>query len=690
MARVVNDFGEEVETGGKGFRKMFTAAKEKAKGYRNNIKAAAKLNDPPLREFYSRSTFDPAEGKGFTPSTDPGAPKVSNAAPTAQPTLNSRVPMGPEPAYTVRPIVPEAPEIPNATARPQPAVTPLSPEGIPQPQGFRGAIERGKTWLQATGGVARNVGRGMQLAGPIVEAYLMNKDVQNTDNPVLKGARAVEAGSQMLGDASVAAVANRALAGRGKAVQLVGTAAAGAAAHQVPKWIEEGVRSAFGTGPLLPSTRINEEKAAADAAAKAKADALAASVAEQEQHGSGTTNPKEAPPTPFDALKMPTQPGDGYVSSADGTKMMGVRKGFFPDSSGMPTIDQTNAAAKAEMRAMDQRAAETKATEGEAMRRRFEEVDLNTQAMDARQQRDAQRSGTAGLLRPNYLKALEADTLRTQANVETAKNRNVETDRFKQNADALKYTADQGLRGHTYTADQKLKGDVIGAEATLGAAGIKARYDAMMKNVDQKKGNREEVEKWGATRFTKDVLDKDGKKTGNVYDPEAHDAFIRDVKTEAARNPEMLKQFKNAFGQPITDPDELTTTHLDQIHQGYKKRMSITNNFNASADEGDDKIQGMVQGLRIAPVEAMDWYNKNSDPKQNSIKSGDAVWGATVASDPLNKFKVEGYGKNGKIQTRMLKDIIKSPEDAEEMAKMLENSGFREDAKKVRNTFKPR
>lgn len=266
----------------------------------------------------------------------------------------------------------------------------------------------------------------------------------------------------------------------------------------------------------------------------------------------------------------------------------------------------------------------------------------------------------------------------------------VETNRAKTTAEAAKYRDELGLRGQVYQADRQYEGDTLKAGATLKAAEVKANIDMKKYKETLSEKNRESFVKWEQTAFTKPVFNKEGQQTGNVFDPQAAAEFQKFVFVNAAQNPELLKRLG------VEKVDDLTDTHWRQLHEAYKSAISLVQNTNASADSGDQKLSGMPQDFRakVEPTRAMDWYNgwmkKGSSSTQNSIRLDESLRGAAnfFAGD-MGDLTITLAGKDGLAQKRMLRDVVKKPEDMTRVIEMLRNQGDTKTADELQKRFNP-
>lgn len=583
--------------------------------------------------------------------------------------------------------------------------------------------------------------RGVAKVAPLValgaEAYQAGRDVLD---PNVDTSMKVARGAESVGRLASAAVGAKAGAGLGAlggpfapvtvpagaivggglgyfAPEVVGASGL-MPSNQIDKQRQanEGVRSASGTistpapaPAALPPGYVEGAVKAAQAGQfqdqndrrMAQAGGVApspqAKVATQISQGAGATD-----------LAAPD--GGGYISGRDKDgmrRMVGYTKDTMPLPMGVfdttsPEVKAADMANrerwKAEAAAIDARMA----ARNQDLADRAERSDyLNKRNVAEYERRDALgRMKRANVYSPAELRALGEEYKAAGYGVLEATRGLQGIDERRENANrvaAAERTAktrdELGLRGTMYAADKKLEGDVLQAGATRDAAALKARYDMLMKGVEAKSKNREARDKWAEARFTTPVVNKEGVVTGNAYNPQAYNQFLKEVVTAAATNPKFLGQFKNDMGQPVTDLDELTQTQWDQIHQGFMKRAAIAQNVNASADSGDDPVTGAPTGLRVSRTKGGDWVNFSGDPEQNAMGIVKTAWGAysPFAGTGL-KYKIGVKGETGKTQNRFLGDVIKNGQDAEQVAQMLESSGIPEQialAKQIRQTYNP-
>lgn len=468
------------------------------------------------------------------------------------------------------------------------------------------------------------------------------------------------------------------------------TLRAPAAAPLPPGYVEGAVKAA-------QAGQFQDQNDRRMAQAGGVAPSPQAKVATQISQGAGATD-----------LAAPD--GGGYISGRDKDgmrRMVGYTKDTMPLPMGVfdttsPEVKAADMANrerwKAEAAAIDARMA----ARNQDLADRAERSDyLNKRNVAEYERRDALgRMKRANVYSPAELRALGEEYKAAGYGVLEATRGLQGIDERRENANrvaAAERTAktrdELGLRGTMYAADKKLEGDVLQAGATRDAAALKARYDMLMKGVEAKSKNREARDKWAEARFTTPVVNKEGVVTGNAYNPQAYNQFLKEVVTAAATNPKFLGQFKNDMGQPVTDLDELTQTQWDQIHQGFMKRAAIAQNTNASADSGDDPVTGAPTGLRVSRTKGGDWVNFSGDPEQNAMGIVKTAWGAysPFAGTGL-KYKIGVKGETGKTQNRFLGDVIKNGQDAEQVAQMLESSGIPEQialAKQLRQTYNP-
>lgn len=260
----------------------------------------------------------------------------------------------------------------------------------------------------------------------------------------------------------------------------------------------------------------------------------------------------------------------------------------------------------------------------------------------------------------------------------------VETNRTKTAAESTKYRDDLGLRGQVYQADRQYEGDKLKATATLQAAQAKADVDLNKYKDGLMEKNREGFSKWERETFVTDVLNKDGQKTGTTFDQKAATDFQKFVFVNAAQNPELLKRLG------VEKVDDLTTTHWRQLHDAYTRARSITNNANSAADSGDQKLNGMPQDLRVRvdKTKAGDWFDWDSGNTQNSITLGESLRGAAnIFAGDMGDLTITLADKDGKAQKRMLRDVVKTPEDMTRVIEMLRSQGDVKTAKQLQDRF---
>jgi hypothetical protein len=648
---------------------------KKAWGDRNLLRAAAKeaaRNGAPVDPIRAAEAAAP-EGVRGNYSRVAGAEAVRNAplntgpAPTG--TVPPNFPQGEPQTINVRGVEPRVSAYPPGAVPTGVNTAPL--EGIPQQgsmwdkakAGLRSeALSRGM--LNEAGKVsAKGVGKaalqGLPVVGTAIEGGLQAGGVA-ADAPYLTpGQQVMRAGEGFVntGLAGIGGLAGNALGmGAGPVGSLAGGAAGTVVGATALKVGEQALKD-YGIikDSILPSSIAEDERKWQEmiktrTAAAQKQNALAESVAEQEQHGGGSTNldVTGTPPKLRNALDMPTQSGEGYVSNADGSKIMGVRKGFFPDSSGMPTIAQTNAAARAEMDAMDARsAAKDKALYDSRDRQNlesgFRQAQYDRQVALGRQDR--------GMLAEADARVKEFGAQIAQGNASK-----MELEKSKQGVDALKYGADQGLRGHQIAADAAVKGHQIGADATLGAAGLKAQYDAYKLGLEKEDLNRKEKGPWLTSQFRTQGVDNNGKPF-TTDNPKAEQDFEKYVLAHATTNPEWLKK------QGVSKVDQLTTTQLQPLVEAYKRDKAITDQAASITDKGNDVPMGLPKAASIAPVKFSDAFDFKPG-QQNSISAWQALngqWNPFTAGK-ASELAVTIKNNQGADQKYMLSDLDAHPE----------------------------
>jgi len=213
-----------------------------------------------------------------------------------------------------------------------------------------------------------------------------------------------------------------------------------------------------------------------------------------------------------------------------------------------------------------------------------------------------------------------------------------------------------------YQADQKLVGDKLQADATLGAANAKAHADLFKLQSDMRKENRKAFNDWSQTTFVRPVVDKNGQVTGNVFDPNQLNAFVRDVYALAKANPKFLQQFGAKSVEDLNDTDWRV------IHDDYAQNMTLTNRVNATRDSGDGLIAGVPTQVGVRPTKAMDFYSGDNEAP-NAISLRQSVLGAMGFGDKADQLTATIRGADGNAQRRLLSDLV--GEDPREVKRIL-------------------
>jgi hypothetical protein len=270
-----------------------------------------------------------------------------------------------------------------------------------------------------------------------------------------------------------------------------------------------------------------------------------------------------------DATEMPVKDGEGFLTGTDADGVRRTIRGY----NGMPVNGITDTSTP-EQKAQDaaNRAkwtAESKAID-DRMAARDEAAWNNRERMNLRNNQLQADYDLRTLSDPKNTfrdeKAIKVAALRSGAAQDAIKGfdaNQTELTRSKQNSDALRYNADQGLRGHMATAEASLLGHKLSADATVQAAQIKGMQDAWKQRLDANKDNRAEYDGVLTAAFTK--KDDKGK---DVHDPVAAQEFEKWVTTKTF-DPKFRESLK------INSPEEINKFQWKALADTYKKEMAL-------------------------------------------------------------------------------------------------------------------
>lgn len=382
--------------------------------------------------------------------------------------------------------------------------------------------------------------------------------------------------------------------------------------------------------------------------------------------GESTTSLR-APPTPTVEQQQPD--GQGIVSN--GVRSMQVNAPGLPD-----TIRDANAAARAEMQAMDVRTQQANDREGLRLRDMANKGQLVAAKYEAEvAAQNAKRfPRDLGVVRDAALKNARYEGLlgREQKEFTQAQDHQVELAKNATFTDAMRNRDALGLRGTQYSADKKLEGDKVQAGATLGAANARASQAAAQAAQEQQNKNRNERDDWLKNRYTKTVDDPVTKKTSIERDPEKEQLFNNFVVSYMVNNP------KFAGGK---HPDKLTTTDLEPIGRAFDEQMGVTD----AARGAGAAVTGAPTSATSAPIKWSDLAGKGSNI--GVFRGAVAKLNPFNSNDPGSRSVTIRFDQGGVTsdQTFMLDDILKGdpkqakaliarlPKDqADELTRMLQ------------------
>lgn len=409
-------------------------------------------------------------------------------------------------------------------------------------------------------------------------------------------------------------------------------------------------------------------------------DAMADAVAAQEQHSGVRTAPLPPEQRYKNAADVPRSevPEGGGFASSNRLGMRAYTKDTMPAPMGV--TDTTSP----EVKAADMANRQRWTAEAAAIDKRMADQDLATQERFQRMG-DLNKKNVA-----EYERGQLADKLATRARAyrpeELAGLQNqykdagyrvlestrglkdlseTQADRAKQKllAEATAKRDEMGLRGQMYAADQKLVGDKLQADATLGAAAAKGQAELWKLQSDMRKENRKGFNDWAQTTFTRPVLDKNGQVTGNTFDPNQLNSFVRDVYALAKSNPKFLQQFNAKSVEDLNDTDWRV------IYDDYAQNMTITGRTNATRDKGDGLISGPPASVGLRNTKAMDFYSGDNEAP-NSISLFQSLKGAAGFGSKADQLTATIRGADGNAQRRILSDLVQ--EDPREVMKVLD------------------
>lgn len=580
----------------------------------------------------------------------------------------------------------------------------------------------------STGKVISGAGR---IAAPVAvgtEAFMAGRDVidPNVDG-LMKAARVTESLGRM-GSAYVGAKGGAALGALGGPVAPItvplGAIAGGAAGYFAPELLgagdsmpsniidkqreQNGLREASGTirqpapapapAPLPPGAleqRVKDAQAGLYQDQNDRRMAQAGGVAPSPQAQVATKIADGAT-----ATDLAAPDGGGYISGVDKDgmrRMVGYTKDTMPAPMGI--TDTTSPEVKAADRANRERwKAEAAAIDARMAARnqadadRFERMGYENKRAVAEYQRGdvLDRMKRANVYSPAERRAMQEElkaagygVLEATKGLEGISDRQAAAERTAAAERMAKARDELGLRGQMYQADSQYAGDVLKSNATLQAAQVKAAYDAAKLQNEMRGDNLKAFNDWSQRTFTRPVVDKDGRVTGNMYDPAQFNEFVRSVYASAVDNPKFLAQFG------VKDVKDLPQDAWERIYNSYAKSQQFTRAVNTSADAGDSMVTGVNPSVRVRPVKVSDFASFGNEP-QNSISLRQSVMGAAGFGEKADQLVVEVAGASGPAQRRMMSDLITNdPRTAEyiiERMALIDPEG----AKKLRAEFTPK
>jgi hypothetical protein len=366
----------------------------------------------------------------------------------------------------------------------------------------------------------------------------------------------------------------------------------------------------------------------------------------------------------------PPQEGEGVVTSTGGRSLRTSSPGQlqFPSTAGRPSIDETNAAARAEMQAMDARTAEANAAEG----RRLDEMNLRGQQAGAAWDRQV----AIGRKDP----AMYADAVRKEGLLKDEMTRTLTRDlkgmdeagantRAGMLAASAKYRDDQGLRGNVVQAQAQLAGHQLDNQRQLAIA---------MQGMRQKHG--EAFDKFLDAAATTYTTDKEGKQIPDLVGAQAKKAeFMKYMYSPAVNNAKFLSQFG------ATSIDDLPKSQWAPLWESFQRRMALTKE--APTDSGDPPLQGPPTGIEISRLGMGDFFDSDSSRTTNAIGALQALKPGFLGTPESNlKATISTKGRKGH-NVALDEYIANNPEKASDIADMVERTQGKEMADGIRKMY---
>jgi len=371
-----------------------------------------------------------------------------------------------------------------------------------------------------------------------------------------------------------------------------------------------------------------------------------------------------SPVIPTPAVEQQQPDGQGIVSN--GVRSLQVNAPGLPD-----TIRDANAAARAEMQAMDVRTQQANDREGLRLRGMANKGQLVAAKYEAEvAAQNAKRfPRDLGVVRDAALKNARYEGLlgREQKEFTQAQDHQVELAKNATFTDAMRNRDALGLRGTQYSADKKLEGDKVQAGATLSAANARAGQAAAQASQEQQNKLRTEGHEREKDAFTETTTDQATGKTSRQYNPEAHQEYKKWVVGYAANNP----AFKKAHGG--RDWEQISPDEKEAVLDTYKRRMALTANAQAKLDSGNDKPMGMPTKVSVDDMKKGDFINWRTDGSQNSISVGQVANGllnpgtTNTAAEQVVTMRFPG----GKAQRYVLSEIADDPDKMRTLIDMV-------------------
>jgi hypothetical protein len=366
----------------------------------------------------------------------------------------------------------------------------------------------------------------------------------------------------------------------------------------------------------------------------------------------------------------PPREGEGVVSGSGSRSLRTSDPGQlqFQSTAGQPSIDETNAAARAEMAAMDAKKATENAAYVDRLGRQNAESNLRQAAYDKKiavQRQDPALMAEANAREGAANAALQRDSLKTLKGMDEAGANT----RAGMLAASAKYRDDQGLRGNMINAQAQLASNAMNNQRAMQQAllGMREKHGA-------------DFDKFLDSSAITYAVDKDGKQVPDLAGTQAKKAeFMKYLYSPAVNNAKFLSQFG------ATSIDDLPKSQWAPLWESFQRRIALTKE--APTDSGDPALQGMPTGIRVSRMEAGDAYDSSASPNTNAISVAQA-WTPDWLKSPEGQLKATISTKGRQDHNVSLEEYLKkNPEKASDTFDMVEKTQGKEYADGLRKMF---